>query len=307
MENTAGNISRASWISIIGNLLLSFLKIFIGIVAGSLAVVGDGIDSATDILTSLITLFTARIMSRPPNAKYPYGYAKADTIAARLLAFVIFLAGFQLAYSTIMNLIRGEERNLPESAAIYITIISIIGKIILSVYLFRVSKKTNSNMLKANAVNMKNDVILSSAVLVSLFLTFRINLPLIDTITALLVSLWIIYSAFRIFMQTNIELMDGYKDSSPYLKIFEAVKDIEGAHNPHRVRVRKLGHMLVIGIDIEVEGSKSLDEAHDISMKVEKAIRTNVENVYDIVVHVEPIGNYEKHEKFGLSEADFKK
>ena len=65
--------------------------------------------------------------------------------------------------------------------------------------------------------------------------------------------------------------------------------------------------MLVIGIDIEVDGSMSVNEAHNISMQVEKEIKSNIENIYDIVVHVEPLGNYEKHEKFGLSEADFKK
>jgi len=162
-------------------------------------------------------------------------------------------------------------------------------------------------MLKANAQNMQNDVLISLTVLISLFFTFIIKLPIIDTITALLVSLWIIRTAFKILMQTNIELMDGIKDSSPYLQIFESVKQVNGAHNPHRVRIRKLGHMLVIGIDIEVDGDIKLNEAHNISMEVENAIRSAVENVYDIVVHVEPVGNYEKHEKFGLSEADFKK
>jgi len=264
MEKMESIITRASWISIIGNLLLSFFKILIGIISGSLAVVGDGIDSATDIITSLITLFTAKIMSQPPNAKYPFGYAKADTIAARFLSFIIFLAGFQLAVSTITNLVQGQERNLPGIWAIYITVISIIGKLLLAVYLFRTSKITKSSMLKANAQNMQNDVLISLAVLISLFFTFIIKLPIIDTVTALLVSLCIIRTAFRIFMQTNIELMDGIKDSSPYLQIFESVKQVKGAHNPHRVRIRKLGHMLVIGIDIEVDGDMKLNEAHNI-------------------------------------------
>ena len=302
-----GKTKKLCAICIIGNAILSFLKIFIGIVTGSLAVIGDGIDSASDIITSLITLVTARILNKAPNVKYPYGYAKADTIAARLLAFIIFLAGAQLAISTISNLIKGHERNLPGIWAIYITIISIVGKLLLSVYQFRVSKVTKSKMLKANAQNMQNDVLISVTVLIGLFFTFKVNLPIIDTVTALLVSIWIIKTAIKIFLQTNIELMDGFKDSSHYLKIFESVKKVEGAQNPHRVRIRKLGHMLVIGIDIEVDGSMSVNEAHNISMQVEKEIKSNIENIYDIVVHVEPLGNYEKHEKFGLSEADFKK
>ena len=83
MEHNPQAIIRASWTGVIGNALLSLLKIIFGIISGSLAVIADGIDSASDILTSLITLFAARIMKRPPNVKYPYGYLKIDTIATK--------------------------------------------------------------------------------------------------------------------------------------------------------------------------------------------------------------------------------
>ena len=86
-------IIRASQVSIAGNATLSLLKIVVGLIAGSLAVVADGVDSASDIITSLITLYTAYIIGRPPDPKFPYGYNKADTIATKVLAFIIFFAG----------------------------------------------------------------------------------------------------------------------------------------------------------------------------------------------------------------------
>ena len=307
MKDNQATIVKASWLSIIANSILSILKIVIGVTSGSLAVIGDGIDSASDIITSLITLITAKIIARPPDTKFPFGYAKADTIAARFLSFIIFLAGAQLAISTVRQFVEGQERNLPGIWAIYITIISILGKALLSFYLFKASKKTKSEMLNANAQNMQNDVLISVTVLAGLLLTYIIKLPVIDSLIALLVSIWIIRVAFKIFVQTNIELMDGSKDSSDYIKIFDAVNKIKEVKNPHRVRIRKAGHMLVIGIDIEVEGDMSVNEAHEISIQVEQSIKSVLENVYDIVVHIEPLGNYEKHEKFGLSESDFKK
>ena len=133
MDNHAKTIVKASWVGVIGNTLLSLLKIVIGIISGSLAVIADGIDSASDIVTSLIILFTARIMMRPPNIRYPYGYIKADTIATKALAFVIIFAGAQLAISTIRNFLQGTERGLPGMLAIYVTIISIIGKFLLAI------------------------------------------------------------------------------------------------------------------------------------------------------------------------------
>src|SRR4030042_5566886 len=141
MNNYINAIIRASWIAVIGNILLSVMKIIIGIISGSLAVLADGTDSASDILTSLITYFTARIMRKPPDPKFPYGYHKADTIATKALSFIILFAGLQLAINTTRTLIEGTERAMPDPIAVYVTIISIIGKFLLSNILRRKGKE----------------------------------------------------------------------------------------------------------------------------------------------------------------------
>ena len=301
MNDRQANIVRASWVSIIGNAILSILKISIGIYAGSLAVVGDGIDSASDIIASIITLITAHVLAKPPNIKFPYGYEKADTIATKALSFVIFFAGAQLAISTTSGLFDEEVRELPSILAVYITIFSIAGKLFLSYYQYRIGKKVESGMLLANARNMQNDVIISVSVLIGLIFTFVFKMPVIDTITALAVSVWIMYTAYRIFMQTNVELMDGIEDPGIYNEIFKSIASVSDAHNPHRVRIRKIGHRFMIGIDIEVEGSKTVNEAHLIAHEVERKIRENIKNVYDIVIHTEPLGVIDNDEKFGVS------
>ncbi len=216
MIDRKANIVRASWVSIIGNAILSVSKISIGLIAGSLAVVGDGIESASDIIISVITLITAHVLSKPPNIKFPYGYEKADTIATKLLSFIIFFAGAQLAISTASRLFDDTVREMPTMLAIYITIFSIAGKLFLSYYQYRIGKRVESAMLLANARNMQNDVIISVSVLVGLVFTFIFKMPVIDTITALAVSVWIMYTAYKIFMKTNVELMDGIEDPGIY-------------------------------------------------------------------------------------------
>ncbi len=297
-------IIKASWVAILGNSLLALLKIVLGIVSGSYAVVADGIDSSTDILTSLITLITARIISRPPNIKYPYGYEKADTVATKALSFVIFFAGAQLAISTIEKMITGETSEMPSVIAIYVTLFSVVGKLLLSLYLFRAGKKCNSSMLTANAKNMRNDILISLSVLAGLLFTFVLKLPLLDKIVALVVSALIILEAFKIFMQSNTELMDGIPDPELYCELFDAVKNVEGASNPHRVRARKLGAYLMINMDIEVDPNLSVKISHDIAKQVENSIKSRIPNVYDVMVHVEPKGNLENDEKFGVRESD---
>ena len=294
----------ASKVSISGNALLSVLKITIGLIAGSLAVVADGVDSASDIITSLLTLIVAHIVARPPDKKYPYGYFKADTIAAKVLAFIIFFAGAQLALSSVRKLMEPESPVMPDHIAIYIIIVSIIGKYLLSVYLKKVGKDVDSAMLIANARNMQNDVIISLSVLTGLVFTFLLKMPIIDVITALLVSIYIMFVAFKIFMQTNMDLMDGVDNEEIYRNIIEQVKTVEGASNPHKIRVRKMAHLYLITLDIEVDGTMPLEQAHELSALVEKNIKSNIPNVYDVIVHVEPLGNLEDDEVFGISEKE---
>lgn len=304
MDNRQKTLIRASWISILGNAFLAIIKIFLGIVSGSLAVVADGIDSSSDIATSIITLFTARLLSKPPNIRYPYGYEKADTVATKALSFVIFFAGAQLAISTIGRLFNPQVVEIPDMLAIYVTIVSIVGKLVLSLYLHHTGKSVSSSMLLANARNMQNDVLISLAVLLGLGFTFILKFPILDSITALIVSIWIMKVGLQIFLQSNTELMDGMKDPILYCELFRAVKQVEGAHNPHRVRVRKIGNLNMISMDIEVDPEITVTEAHDIALKVEQIIKDSLPNVYDIVVHIEPFGNQEENEKFGLKEGD---
>ncbi len=303
MDNRATIIIKASWVAIFGNAVLSVLKIVVGLFSGSIAVVADGIDSASDIVTSLITLITAHIISRPPDTKFAYGYGKADTVAAKVLAFIIFFAGAQLALSTINKLLYPVERDLPNSIAVYIIIISIIGKYLLAWYLSKKGKQTDSSMLMANARNMKNDVVISVSVLIGLGFTFWFKLPIIDVITAMLVSFYIMFVAFKIFMETNRDLMDGINDTGIYKTIIEIVKSVEGASNPHRIRVRKMANLYIIALDMEVDGNLSLSEAHKISKKVELLVKHEIPNIYDILIHVDPKGIKEE-EVYGVSEKD---
>jgi len=304
MDNHPKTIVKASWVGVIGNALLSLLKIVIGIISGSLAVIADGIDSASDIVTSLITLFTARIMMRPPNIRYPYGYMKADTIATKALAFVILFAGAQLAISTVRNFLQGAERELPGMLAIYVTIISIIGKFLLARHQLSKGKQTNSEMLKANARNMQNDILISVSVLIGLVFTFLLKMPILDSVTALFVSVWILKVGFQIFMQTNRDLMDANTEPELYRLVFGAVEMVEGAANPHRLRIRKIGNYYMVAMDIEVDGELSSRQSHEICIKVENSIRQAIDNVFDIMIHIEPAGYEHGEEVYGVSPKD---
>ncbi|MFP4375739.1 MAG: cation diffusion facilitator family transporter [Spirochaetales bacterium] len=296
------SILLASWIGIISNGILAVGKIVTGFFAHSVAVVSDGIDSSLDILTSILTMVAARITDRPPDVNHPYGHTRAETIATKALSFIIFFAGAQLAVGTIRHLVGGETRELPTLLAFVVTAISIAGKSGLAIYKFSLGKRTNSAMLVADAKNMKSDIFVSASVLAGLAFTHVLQMPILDSIAALLISIYIMRVAFGIFVDTNTELMEGHADPETYQKVFDAVDQVPGAEHPHRTRIREIGAFYIIDVDVEVDGSMSVGDAHEIAQQTEHAIRRLIPNVYDVMVHIEPIGNVEDAERYGLSQ-----
>ncbi len=297
-------IKTASITALVGNAVLAVLKISVGLFAGSLAVVGDGIDSSADVVVAVMSLFVALIIARPADADHPWGHGRAETVATTILAFLLFFAGGQLILQAAAALLSGEKTATPDPAALVITIVSILGKLGLawSQYLF--GKRAGSAMLIANGKNMRGDVVTSVGVLLGLILTIGLDIPAADAVIALLVGAWVLKTAVGVFLEANLELMDGSSDTGTYAAVFEAVRSVDGAGNPHRARMRRIAGAWDIDLDIEVKPTLSVAAAHDIAAAVEAAIKARIENVYDIVVHVEPEGSAANHaeERYGLSE-----
>ena len=252
-----GLVRTAALIALCGNLVLAVAKIVTGLATGSLAVLGDGIDSSTDVLIAVMTLAVGFIINQPSDKEHPFGHRRAETIATVVLAFVIMFAGTQLFTSALGQLRAGTSREAPSPIALAVTAFSIFGKLLLALSQYRLGKKSGSAMILANAKNMTNDIIISASVFVGLGSSILFKLPFLDALTALLVSLWVMKSAVGIFNEQNMELMDGNADDALYRSLFDAVKSVPGAGNPHRARIRKMASTWDIDLDIEVDGKKN--------------------------------------------------
>lgn len=303
-------IKLAGIIALFGNLILCVIKLIFATLSESLAVMGDGIDSATDVLIAIVTIFIGKIISSPSDKEHPWGHGRAETIATMLLSFVIFFAGSQLFVSSIKQILNFKNLTLSDSnyLAILASLISILGKSFLAFSQFFLGKKSESSMILANAKNMKSDIFMSSAVLIGLGISNFFKMPILDPIVALFISLWVVKSAIEIFLDTNKELMDGNSDNELYKTLFEATMSIQGVSNPHRARIRKIASHYDIDLDIEVDANMTVHEAHKIAEKVENAIKVAISDVYDIMVHIEPAGHTKHHpkEQFGLNQNSIK-
>ena len=297
------NIRLAAIIAIAGNAVLAGMKITAGLLTSSGALIGDGIDSSTDVIIGIITLAVVKIISKPADAEHPFGHGRVETVTTILLSFIIFFAGAQLIISSVAKLFSKEQYFAMSSMAIVVTLISIAGKILLAISQYILGKRADSAMIKANAKNMAGDVVISLGVLIGLVISNATGTTRADTIIAILIGAWIIKTAVGIFLEANLELMDGNNDMASYRTIVDAVNSVEGASNPHRARIRSIAGFWDIDFDIDVDPECTVLKAHEMASQVEREIKKQLENVYDIMIHIEPRGD-DSAEGFGLSEDD---
>ena len=296
-------IKVAGVIALLGNAVLALIKLLFAYLSGSLAVMGDGIDSGTDVLIAIVTLVIGSIIAQPSDKEHPWGHGRAETTATMALSFIIFFAGSQLVVQSASRLISGNIASENSHLAVTAAIISIAGKSVLALLQYHYGKLAGSDMVKANAQNMKNDIVMSAAVLLGLFLSALFNCPAIDPVLALLVGFWIIKNACALFCQMNMELMDGNSDDSLYTRLFEAASAVEGVKNPHGARIRKIASHYDIDLDIEASPFLTLFEAHELSEQVEEAVREAISDVYTVTIHIEPCGSdsHQRQEQYGIS------
>ena len=297
-------VRTASFIALGGNLLLCILKLAAGFITGSLAVLGDGIDTATDVGIAVMAVLVSFIINKPSDSRYPWGRQRAETIASMALAFIIIFAGFQLLTASINKLIqvyRGSALLMPQRIAMIVTGVSIVGKLLLALNQYLMGKKAQSLMILANARNMVNDIVISASVFIGFVISLIFHASYFDPIIALLVSCLIMKSGITLFIELNVELMDGNTNQQVYEQLFAAVATVPQVKNPHRARIRKMANLWDIDLDIEVDGSMPVSDAHLIAEKTSAVIRNTLGNVYDVVIHIEPYDSDRVGECYGVS------
>lgn len=283
------------------NAVLAALKIGGGFLFRSLSILGDGLDSLGDVLATASVLVASQWLRKPPDRDHPWGHDRADTLASKFLNFFMFFMGSQLLLQAIQDLMDGSTKSPPDSMGLGLLAANLATKAALSLALVRVAKRNDSQMLRANARNMGNDVLVSVAALSGVLLSNLLQSGFWDVVVAALVGLWIVAQSVLGFNETNLELMDGLDEPEVYTRVFNAVESVQGAFNPHRVRIRRFAGRYLIDLDVEMDGSLPLEAAHRVGCQIEQAIRRALPQTYDIMLHLEPLGNKEEDECFGLS------
>ncbi len=269
----------------VANLVLAALKIAAGIVGRSTAMVADGIHSLSDLLTDGVVLFAHKIGQLPADENHPYGHGRAETLGATLVGAVIMVAGLGLGYGS-WEIISTDTFRTPTWPALAAAVISIAVKEILFRYTRTAGETIKSPSLVANAWHHRSDAFSSIAALVGIGGAMA-GYPIMDPAAAIVVAVMILKVGYNIAFRGLSDLMDTALSEEENRRIETMINGMPGVVQTHNLRTRRIGGEVLMDVHILVDPEVSVTEGHHIAEKVRRELIRAMDNVQDILVHVD--------------------
>ncbi|SES99719.1 cation diffusion facilitator family transporter [Anaerobranca gottschalkii] len=283
---------RVTIIGMVGNVVLTGIKGFIGFLSGSSALIADATHSFTDILGSGVVLGGLKVASQPPDETHHYGHHKAESIVAKIVALILIGTGVGIGWSSLNTFLQGNIV-APEISALWAVLLSIVAKEGMYQYTAYVGKKIKSSAVIADAWHHRTDSLSSVAALIGIG-GARLGYPQLDPLAGIFVAGMIIYSGVKIYLTAIHELMD----KAPDLEVIEKIKDIalkvNGCKEINDIKARYLGSNIVVDLKICVNPYVTVMEGHGIAAEVKKQIIEQIEDVVDVLIHVNPCTHKER-------------
>lgn len=281
------SVRLASILGVLGNIFLLIIKGIIGIMTNSKAMIADFFNSAGDVFSSFMTFIGNKIASKPYDDDHNLGHGKAEYIYSMLISIIMFITVLIILKDSILSIFKPTYYEF-SVWLIVVCIITIILKFLLFLYTNKISKKLNNLLIKANSKDHRNDCVLTLLNLISVILS-KNGIYFIDGIVGSVISVWIILTAINIFKESYDVLMDKCMNEitkNEVLKIIENHKEIKKITHFNSTPV---GYKYQISLSIFVDGNLSTFKSHDIADNLEKEIINNIDEVYLVIIHVNPI------------------
>jgi cation diffusion facilitator family transporter len=264
------------------------VKVVVGLLTGSISVLAQAADSLLDLFAAVITFSAIRVASKPADTEHPYGHGKAEDIAGAGQGILILVAGGLIIYSAVVRILTGQYRVEQPVAGMVVMAVSIVVSIFLSRYLLKISRRTNSIALEANARNIATDVYSTSAVLAGLVILQFTKVEIIDPIMAIAVAIYIVKVAIDTIRKPISGLLDEKLPPSQERIIEESIKKHEGeVYGFHALRTRRAGSLSYIDLHLVMAGGISLGRAHKVCDEIESEIRKTLSEA-SVTIHCEP-------------------
>ena len=255
---------RATVIATATAVMLAIVKLVIGVLSGSVAVLASAIDSILDTAISVFNFFAIKKAEEEPNRLFQYGKGKLQAIAGVIEGTVITISGLYIIYEAIDKLIE-KKPTLMLGASVVVMLISIAVTYLLVKYLERIAKETDNIVIKSDALHYKTDLLSNGAVLLALFLVSITGLDFIDSVFGLAIGGYIIYSAYEIISEGVLILMDRSLDADIVAKIGEIISSHKEIKGYHWLKTRTDGIHNFVEFHMVLDPQMTIEKAHKIA------------------------------------------
>ena len=277
---------RATSLNVVANTVLFVLKLWAGLLSGSIALISDSLNSLNDIAASIATFICVKISNKKADEGHPFGHSRAEPIAGMIIAILAGILGFEVFRESIGRFLAPKQAVIGVFA-LSVPLITIVSKLAMASYFKRVGRVIKSPALIATAKDSLMDVLLGGATLIGI-IGVRAGYPFLDPLAGLVISLWIIYAGYSIGVE-NIDYLMG-KSPEPGLMedIKEAALNVNGVNAINTVRAHYVGNFIHVEIHIEVDKELSTFDSHAIGKTVERNLEL-LGPIDKAFVHIDPV------------------
>lgn len=280
-------------LGIIGNIFLFIIKIIIGLISHSRAMIADSFNSAGDIFASFMTWLGSHISSVPNDDDHNFGHGKAEYIFSLLIGISMLIVAIKLLYDSVCSIINHDIVTYSIFLVI-ISVITIITKICLYMYSRYVYKKYDNMLVKSNMLDHRNDIIVTTFTLIAVILS-KYGIYWFDGFVGISISIWIFIVGIKIFKESYDVLMDTAIDLESKKKILDILKSYSNIKRIGGIYSIPIGYNYIVVLTIYVDGRMHTATSHKIADEIEEMIRKEIKRIEDVIVHIEP--NKEKKNK----------
>jgi len=276
--------------------LLVVMKMSVGILSGSIAVLASAIDSFLDLTVSLFNFFALSNSEKAPDDSFNFGRSKIEPLAAVIEGTVISLSALFILYEALVKMVHPREM-LYISESVWVMVVSLVITIALVIFLNYVAKKTNNMVIKADALHYKTDIISTAAVLIALALVSYTGEQIIDSILGIAISVYMIYSALPIIKEGILMLLDAALSEEDIQKIKDIIGSESVVTDYHYLQTRESGSHIFVSVHTVFNVSISLYDAHVVADRIELRVKELFEDKkVHILVHMDPYDDSEINE-----------
>ena len=282
-------VKQVLWIILFANFAVALLKIIIGNQIKSYSMTADGFHSLSDGASNIVGLIGIFFASKPKDKNHPYGHKKFEIITSLFISGMLFVIAIKIILSAVLRIANPVVPAITIESLIAL-IITLFINIFVCMYEYRIGTKLNSYVLISDSLHTRSDIFVSLGVLVTL-VGVKLGFPvIIESIVPIIISAFIIYSAYGIFRPSIGILVDRVAVDEDYRK--EIVFEFNEVRDVHNIRSRGSKSSIYIDMHVMVDPFISVEQSHDLTHKIEKQIQEEINENAQVIVHIEPFYSF---------------